>query len=139
MRPFGFVPAQQPFVLHNLHQFQNGRVDVGTVAVEYFVNFPDSAGASLPKYAQNLYDAGRHSEVLMGAKFLVDSGMLDRGKTENVSKEAVFWGEKSLRALQDSGRFASADEIFQQLQDFNELLEPKSQFGGSTQGSPQDN
>jgi len=100
-----------------------------------------TAVAFLPEYAEYLYNEGRYPEVLLGAKYLVDSDMLDRGKTENVSKEAVFWGEKSLRALQDAGRFASADELFQQLQDFNELLAPNSQFGGNNQttkqGSPQ--
>lgn len=90
-----------------------------------------TAVAYLPTYAEYLYNAGRYPEILTSAKYLVDLGSLDRGKIESVSKEAVFWGEKSIRALQDAARYTSADELFQQLKGFQALIEPASQLGTS--------
>jgi hypothetical protein len=88
-----------------------------------------TAVAFLPTYAEYLYSAGRYPEIMLSARYLVDLSTLDRGKIENVAKEAVFWGEKSIRALQDASRFASADELFQQLKGFHGLIEPKERLG----------
>ncbi len=85
----------------------------------------------LPTYAEHLFQAGRYPEILSNAKQLISLGVLDRGQMEAVSKEAVFWGEKSIRALQDSERYASADELFQELKSFYEMLDTKTQLGNS--------
>ncbi len=87
--------------------------------------------AFLPTYASYLFAAGRHAEILNCAKYLIDKDMLDRGQIENVSREAVFWGEKSIRALQDAANYTSADGLFQQLKGFQEMLEPSNQLGNS--------
>lgn len=85
----------------------------------------------LPTYAEHLYNAGRYPEILSNAKQLISLGVLDRGQMESVSREAVFWGEKSVRALQDEARYSSADELFQQLKSFYEMLDTKTQLGNS--------
>lgn len=85
----------------------------------------------LPTYAEHLYKAGRYPEILNSAKQLIGLGVLDRGQMESVSREAVFWGEKSVRALQDEARYSSADELFQQLKSFYEMLDTKTQLGNS--------
>lgn len=85
----------------------------------------------LPTYAEHLYNAGRYPEILSSAKQLISLGVLDRGQMESVSREAVFWGEKSVRALQDEARYSSADELFQQLKSFYEMLDTKTQLGNS--------
>ncbi|MBK7090143.1 MAG: hypothetical protein IPH59_00220 [bacterium] len=85
----------------------------------------------LPTYAEHLYKAGRYPEILSSAKQLIALGVLDRGQMESVSREAVFWGEKSVRALQDEARYSSADELFQQLKSFYEMLDTKTQLGNS--------
>lgn len=90
-----------------------------------------TAVAFLPAYSEYLFKAGRYSEILTSAKYLIDLGTLDRGKMENVSREAVFWGEKSIRALQDASRYSSADELFQQLKGFHEFVEPVNQLGNT--------
>ncbi|MBU1318241.1 MAG: hypothetical protein KKH67_03490 [candidate division Zixibacteria bacterium] len=88
-----------------------------------------TAVAFFPAYSEYLFDNGRYPEIAASAKYLIDLDMLDRGKAENVTKEAIFWGEKSIRKLQDGGKFANADELFRQIQGFYELLEPDSQYG----------
>ena len=90
-----------------------------------------TAVAFLPTYAEFLFGAGRYPEVVTCSQYLLDSGLLDRGKSENVSKEAIFWGEKSIRSLQNDSRFASADELFQRMQSFYKIVESKSRFGGT--------
>lgn len=85
----------------------------------------------LPTLAEHLYTAGRHAEVLNCARYLIELGALDRGQTESVSREAVFWGEKSVRALQEQSQFSSADQLFQQLKSYYEMLDPKTQLGNS--------
>ena len=87
--------------------------------------------AFLPTYSEYLFRAGRYPEILSSAKQLIGMEILDRGQMESVSKEAVFWGEKSIRALQDDARYTSADELFQQLKSFYEMLDTKTQLGNS--------
>jgi len=88
-----------------------------------------TAVAFFPTYSEYLFENARYAEIVAQASYLIDLKMLDRGKTENVTKEAIFWGEKSIRQLQDSGKYSTADELFRQVQGFYELLEPESQFG----------
>jgi len=85
--------------------------------------------AFYPAYAEYLYNNGRYLEILKAADYLTDLGTLDRGKTENVTKEVIFWGEKSIRELQNTGRYETADELFADLQGFYELLTPDSEYG----------
>jgi hypothetical protein len=91
-----------------------------------------TAVAFVPAYSEYLYQNGRYSEIVNAAKYLADLDLLDRGKIENVAKEAIFWGEKSIRQLQDTGRHESADEIFRGLQGFYKTLERSSDEYGAT-------
>ena len=79
-------------------------------------------------FSEYLFENGRNAEIVAGADYLVGLRLLDRGKTENVSKEAIFWGEKSIRQLQDSGRYGAADELFGKVQGYYKLLEPDKQY-----------
>jgi hypothetical protein len=93
-----------------------------------------TAVAFIPSYSEYLYENERYSEIVNAAKYLADLDMLDRGKIENVTKEAIFWGEKSIRQLQGAGRYESADEIFKGLQGFYKILEQsEGQFGVTEQ------
>lgn len=87
--------------------------------------------AFLPAYAEHLFTAGRHPEILSCAQYLTELGVLDRGQNESVAREAVFWGEKSIRSLQDQTQFAGADRLFQDLKSFYEMLDTKTQLGNS--------
>jgi hypothetical protein len=87
-----------------------------------------TAVAFLPAYSEFLFQHGRYAEIVAGANYLIELRLLDRGKMENVTKEAIFWGEKSIRQLQDSGKYSAADELFQQVQGFYELLEHENRY-----------
>jgi len=88
-----------------------------------------TAVAFFPEYSEYLFENGRYTEIAASANYLIDLDMLDRGKTENVTKEAIFWGEKSIRRLQDDNKFSKADELFRQVQSFYDILEPDAQYG----------
>lgn len=94
-----------------------------------------TAVAFVPAYSEYLFENGRYSEIVRSAKYLTELRLLDKGKTEVVSKEAIFWGEKSIRQLQDAGRHELADEIFGGLQAFYKALEKGSdKFGATPEG-----
>jgi len=84
--------------------------------------------AFLPAYCEYLYDNGRFAEILDATEYMVDLDMLDKGMLENVSKEAIFWGEKSLRALQDEGRFNDSDDMYRRLHAFYKFVQPKGTY-----------
>jgi hypothetical protein len=94
-----------------------------------------TAVAFVPTYSKYLYENGRYSEILSMANYLTDLGLLDRGKTETVTKETIFWGEKSIRQLQDAGQYEFADEIFKGLQGYYKSLdESKNEYGVTPEG-----
>ncbi len=86
--------------------------------------------AFLPAFCEYLYDNGRYTEIIEATEYLADLGDLDQGMLENVSKEAIFWGEKSLRALQDEERFDDSDDMYRRLHAFYKILEPEKTFSG---------
>ncbi len=88
-----------------------------------------TAVAFYPAYSEYLFQNGRYTELVDAARYLTSLGQLDRGKNENVTKEVIFWGEKSIRELQDAGSYESADRLFRELQGFYELLKPQGEFG----------
>jgi len=88
-----------------------------------------TAVAFYPAYSEYLFENGRYAEIVDAARYLTNLGMLDRGKNENVTKEVIFWGEKSIRELQDTGSYESADRLFRELQGFYELLKPQGEYG----------
>jgi hypothetical protein len=94
-----------------------------------------TAVAFIPAYAEYLFENGRYAEIVEAAQYLTELELLDKGKSENVSKEAIYWGEKSIRALQDAGRHESADEIFKGLQLFyKELEKATDEYGVTPEG-----
>jgi hypothetical protein len=87
-----------------------------------------NAVAFLPAFCEYLYDNGRYTEIIETTEYLVDLGDLDQGMMENVSKEAIFWGEKALRALQEHERFADADDMYRRLHAFYKFLQLEKTF-----------
>ncbi len=84
--------------------------------------------AFLPAYCEYLYDNQRFAEILDATEYLHNLGMLDQGMLENVSKEAIFWGEKSIRALQEQERFSDSDDVYRRLHAFYKILQPEKTF-----------
>ena len=70
-------------------------------------------------------------ELLKATEYLADIDDLDQGMMENVSKEAIFWGEKSIRALQDEKRFEDSDDVYRRLHAFYKFLKPENTYSGS--------
>ena len=87
-----------------------------------------NAVAFLPAFCEYLYDNGRYTEIIETTEYLVDLGDLDQGMMENVSKEAIFWGEKALRALQEHERFEDSDDMYRRLHAFYKFLQPEKTF-----------
>jgi hypothetical protein len=85
--------------------------------------------AFLPAYCEYLYSNSRFAEIMDATEYMVDLDMLDHGMLENVSKEAIFWGEKSLRSLQDEGRYTDSDDMYRRLHAFYKFVQPKSTYG----------
>jgi hypothetical protein len=86
--------------------------------------------AFLPAFCEYLYNNGRYTEIIEATEYLADLGDLDQGMLENISKEAIFWGEKALRALQDEERFEDSDDMYRRLHAFYKFLQPEKQFSG---------
>ena len=87
--------------------------------------------AFIPAYCEYLFDNGRYVELLKATEYLADIDDLDQGMMENVSKEAIFWGEKSIRALQDEKRFEDSDDVYRRLHAFYKFLKPENTYSGS--------
>jgi len=85
--------------------------------------------AFLPAYCEYLFNNNRYKEVLKSTQYLVNLDLLDPGMLENVSKEAIFWGEKSIRILQENDRYEDSDDMYRQLQAYYELLKPGETYG----------
>ncbi len=84
--------------------------------------------AFLPAYCEYLYSNNRYAEIMDATEYMVDLDMLDHGMLENVSKEAIFWGEKALRSLQDEGRYTDSDDMYRRLHAFYKFVQPKSTY-----------
>jgi len=87
--------------------------------------------AFIPAYCEYLFDNGRYVEILKSTEYLSDIDNLDKGMMENVSKEAIFWGEKSIRALQDEKRFEDSDDVYRRLHAFYKFLKPTDSYSGN--------
>lgn len=87
--------------------------------------------AFVPAYCEYLYDNGRYVEILKSTEYLANLDALDQGMMENISKEAIFWGEKSIRALQDEKRFEDSDDVYRRLHAFYKILKPTDTYSGN--------
>jgi len=86
--------------------------------------------AYLPAYCEYLYGKNRYAEIVEATEYFAESGRLDQGMLENVSKEAIFWGEKAIRALQDENRYDDSDDIYRRLHAFYKFLQPDDTYSG---------
>jgi hypothetical protein len=86
--------------------------------------------AYLPAYCEYLFDKNRYAEIVQATEYFVETDKLDQGMLENVSKEAIFWGEKAIRALQVESRYEDSDDIYRRLHAFYKFLQPDETFSG---------
>ena len=84
--------------------------------------------AFLPAYCEYLYDNGRYGEIVDATEYMVDLDALDAGMLENVSKEAIFWSEKAIRALQEENRYDDSDDIYRRLQAFYKYMQQNKTY-----------
>jgi len=93
---------------------------------QYFYKdrFATDAVTFLTDYFEYLFDEGRYTEILNKARLLLGCKTGDRKIQERIVREAILWGEKSIRAADDSRNFALSKELLEGLNHFRELHDP---------------
>ena len=72
----------------------------------------------LPRYFEYLFDSRRYNEIIEGAEYFANLGLLDQGNLRDVSALTVLWGEKSIRELQTSDQIEEANSLQRRLLQF---------------------